>query len=115
MSKPTKPLAELVKEAHDLCDETVALTYEHADNECSDEDQKAADRRAHVAITALAAYAEAAEKRAEEVEREVERLQRTFKHVHSHIGKEAGDDSCAECGLDLRDAVHERAALREEG
>ena len=96
-----KPLAELVREAHadgwkpGWCTSPLVP-------DCP--------------VCALAAYAEAAEKRAVEAEREVGRIRQAFGHIHSHIGKEDGDDSCARCGLDLRDEIHHRvrAALRKE-
>jgi len=39
---------------------------------------------------------------------EVLLLRRTFAHTHSSVGNEKNDDSCAECGLDLRDPIHYR-------
>lgn len=49
-----------------------------------------------------------------EAREEVARYQRTFRHTH--VAKYDGDrllDECGECGLDIRDEVHERAAETE--
>ena len=43
-----------------------------------------------------------------DVDKRIEVLEHTFRHYHSHIGKDDGDDSCATCGLDIRDGIHER-------
>jgi len=46
--------------------------------------------------------------RNKELQEVVDRLTTTFQHTHSAVGKEDGDDSCAECGLDLRNRIHHR-------
>lgn len=43
----------------------------------------------------------------------IAQLEATFMHIHKN--KMDGSDSCAHCGLDLRDKIHARAALNGGG
>ncbi len=53
------------------------------------------------------------EDNAVEANREIVILQETFRHIHV-AGDDDDIDKCGQCGLDLRDRVHQRIALNKE-
>ena len=108
MTAPTKLLSELVREAHELV--CCYDNYPHPECKCL-----AADCcLMHDSITALAAYAEAAEKRAVELEREVGRLRGVIV-----MALEDFEAPCGVCGYNgpgfYQPDTHPCAALRKEG
>ncbi len=46
-----------------------------------------------------------------DLEERVARLETAFRHMH--VNNQC-DDACAKCGLDLRDAIHQRSAIAQE-